>query len=227
MAGEWKKFVADNAAADKRIAEKEKLRSMVKFGVENSSTPVSKAPQGSKKHKIDVLNYVNKVVADNEPKIANQKIFENNINRKPTYRKEATPEMMGSAMERIERARQMTGEKQEMSTWDMLKKAADTPEQRKEIREIIREDYKKYGPKDMDQDDLKWIGKAKLQTEIIYPKIEIPSVNVNKIERIPPEPEISVNERIKVMADQRLRNEQRAWDNTNGRGGIAEMLRPK
>ena len=227
MAGEWKKFVADNAAADKRIAEKEKLRTLVKFGVENSSTPVSKAPQGSKQHKVDVLTYVNKVVADNEPKIADQPIFKNNINRKPTYPTRVSPEVFGKAAERIERARQMTGEKQELSTWDLLKKAANTPEEKKEIRNIIQEDYRKHGPRDMDQDDLKWIGKAKSQTEMLYPKIEIPSVNVNKIERIPPEPEISLNERIKVMADQRLRNEQRAWDNTNGRGGLAEMLRPK
>ena len=137
MAGEWAKFVADNKAADKRIAEKEKLRSMVKFGVENSQTPVSKAAQGSKQHKVDVLNYVNKVVDNNEPKIANQKIFETNINKKPTYRKEASPEMMGAAMERIERARQMTGEKQEISTWDLLKKGADTPETKKEIRTFL------------------------------------------------------------------------------------------
>ena len=226
MAGEWAKFVADNKAADKRIAEKEKLRSMVKFGVENSSTPVSKAAQGSKQHKVDVLTYVNKVVANNEPKIANQKIFETNINKKPTYRKEASPEMMGAAMERIERARQMTGEKQEISTWDLLKKGADTPETKKEIRDIIRADYKKNGPKDMDQDDLKWIGKAKSQTEMLYPKIEVPSVNLNLFKREPPEPEIPIDQRIKEMADQRLKNEQRAWDYKNGRGGIAERFRP-
>jgi len=58
------------------------LKSMVRFGVENSSKKIGTAPPGSKQQKTDVLNYVNKVVADNEPKIANQKIFENNINNR-------------------------------------------------------------------------------------------------------------------------------------------------
>ena len=171
MAGEWKKFVADNAAADKRIAEKEKLRSLVKFGVENSSTPVSKAPQGSKQHKVDVLTYVNKVVADNEPKIADQEIFKNNINRKePVALKFATPHQVGQLAQRLEENRQRTGE---MSTWDTMKATAKTPQEKKEIRDIIKEDYKKHGAKNMAEADLKWIGRAKSQQPIMDFKIDV------------------------------------------------------
>ncbi len=60
-----------------------KLKSTVRFGVVNSSKKIGTAPQGSEQQKTDILNYVNKVVDENEPpKIANQKIFENNINRR-------------------------------------------------------------------------------------------------------------------------------------------------
>jgi hypothetical protein len=159
------------------MQKRDTYRDLVKFGVENSSTPVpSKAPQGSKQHKVDVLTYVNKVVADNEPKIANQKIFENNINKKPVYQypRQADPETFGKAAARVERARQMAGGEPEMSTWNLLKKAADTPEEKKEIRAIIQEDYKKHGPKDMDPDDLKWIGKGKVTAGI---KIDVKGIS--------------------------------------------------
>ena len=81
------------------------IKDIVKHGVEHSSTPVSKAPQGSKKHKTDVLQYIEKM----------KDMYE------PTYPTQASPEMMGKAAERIERARQMTGEKKQLSTWDLLK----------------------------------------------------------------------------------------------------------
>jgi len=134
------------------------FKKLVKYGVENSSVPVSKAPQGSKQHKTDILNYENKVVADNEPKIADQKIFENNINKKPIYPSRASPRQIGDLAERLETSRQMTGE---MSTWDAMKATAKTPQEKKEIRDIIRADYNKHGAKDMADSDLRWIGKSK------------------------------------------------------------------
>jgi len=153
---------------------RDSYKDLVKFGVENSSTPVSKAAQGSKQHKTDVLTFIEKMRDMHEPKFADQKIFENNINKKPTYRKEADPVTFGKAAERIERARQMTGEKKQLSSWEIMKKAADTPQEKKEIREIIREDYKKNGPKNMDPDDLKLIGKGKITPNI---KIDVSGIS--------------------------------------------------
>ena len=150
--GAWAAHVARNKRYE---AEQKKL---VKFGVENSSTPVSKAPQGSKQHKMDVVNYINKVVAENEPKIADQEIFKNNINRKPTYPAQASPKQVGQLAERLETSRQMTGG---TSLWDDMKATAKTPAEKKEIRDIIQEDYKKHGTKDMADSDLRWIGKSK------------------------------------------------------------------
>ena len=68
----------------------------------------------------------------------------------------------------------MTGEKKQLTSWEIMKKAADTPEEKKEIREIIREDYKKHGAKDMDPDDLKWIGKGKITDPV---KIDINGIS--------------------------------------------------
>ena len=115
---------------------------LVKHGVENSNKSVSKAPQGSKKHQTDVLNYIatKNFEYGNGPKpqtlVHDLPILKNNINNKPVakltnkvpvykYPRQASPEAFGKLAERVERARQMTGEPKEMSTWDLLKKAAD------------------------------------------------------------------------------------------------------
>jgi hypothetical protein len=152
-----------------------KMKNIVKHGVENSPVSVSKAPQGSKKHKADVLTYINKMTEMYDgPRISDQPILKNNINKKPHYPTQATPEQFGKLAERVERARQMTGEKKQLTSWEIMKKAADTPEEKKEIREIIREDYKKHGAKDMDPDDLKWIGKGKITDPV---KIDINGIS--------------------------------------------------
>ena len=164
---------------------------LVKHGVENSNKSVSKAPQGSKKHQTDVLNYIatKNFEYGNGPKpqtlVHDLPILKNNINNKPVakltnkvpvyqYPTQASPEAFGKLAERVERARQMRGEPKEMSTWELLKKAADTPEEKKEIREIIREDYKKNGAKYMDPDDLKWIGKGKISPPV---KIDVSGIS--------------------------------------------------
>ena len=167
------------------MTKADSYRDLVKFGVENSSTPVSKAVQGSKQHKTDILNYVNKVVADNEPKIEDQKILANNINNRPVakltnrvpvyqYPRIGTPKQVGQLAERLEENRQRNGE---MSTWDMIKATADTPEQKKEIREIILRDYKKNGAKNMAETDLKWIGKSRVQNAVNEIKIDVKGIS--------------------------------------------------
>ena len=60
-----------------------------------------------------------------------------------------------------------------------------------------------------------------------YPKIEVPSVNLNTFDRkVPSGPELPVREQIKVLADEKLEKQQKAWDQQHGRGGLADMLRP-
>ena len=143
--GAWAAHVARNKRYEaEQEAAKAKIKKDIKFGVENSNVSVSKAPQGSKQHTLEVSKHVD--------------ILSNNINDK-MYASHATPEQVGKLAERLERSRQMTGEE---STWNSMKRTAKTPAEKKEIRQIILEDYKKNGAKDMDPDDLRWIGKGKL-----------------------------------------------------------------
>jgi len=148
---EQKRYDAEQEAA------KAKIKKDIRFGVENSNVSVSKAPQGSKQHTLEVSKHVD--------------ILSNNINDK-MYASHATPEQVGKLAERLERSRQMTGEE---STWNSMKRTAKTPAEKKEIRQIILEDYKKNGAKDMDPDDLKWIGKGKLNP--IEIKIDVDGIS--------------------------------------------------
>ena len=203
--GTW----ARHMAANKRTEE---LRSMIKFGVENSSTPVSKAPPGSKKQKSDILNYINKMVDTYEGKEEN------------FYPSQATPTQVGELAKRLEESRQSSGQ---LSTWELMKETAKTPDERNEIKRILNKEYYKRGPKDMDPGDLKFIGKHKSQ--IVYPEIKIPHVEpdlTNKPTR-QPEPRIPIEQTIKILADKRLDREQKAWDHQHGRSGITDLLRPK
>ena len=228
---EWRDFVNLNNELDKKKDRAE--RTATNKGQLNG--PVMAKNQ---KKKIGVLDYIEKVKEMNEPKksvnyLSDNYSFAENFKKQsknikdykpePFYPKQATPRQVGDLAARLEENRQRTGE---MSTWNMLKAAADTPEAKKEIREIIRKDYKDNGPKDMDQDDLKWIGKGKVKT--VYPEIKVPHVDLNIFERkTPPEPQIPIEQTIQVLADKRLVNEQRAWDRQHGRTGITDLLRPK
>ena len=106
----------------------------------------------------------------------NQNEYSKNPSAKPKsdgdfFPKQATPRMIGDLAEKLELQRQMTGGE---STWNTMKATAKTPQEKNEIREIIRENYKKNGAKNMDPDDLKWIGKGKIQNEI---KIDVSGIS--------------------------------------------------
>ena len=209
--GAWKAHMARNERYEAEQKEKEKLRSLVKFGVENSSTPASKAPQGSPKHKSDIVSYINKMTDMYDKK------------DEDFYPRHATPTQVGELAKRLEESRQSTGEP---NTWDLMRMTAKTPEEKNELKRILNKEYYKHGPKDMDPDDLKFINKHKSQ--IVYPEINIPRVQTDLINKPSPQPEpqIPIEQTIQVMADKRLDQEQKKWDRENGRGGISDLLRP-
>jgi len=106
-----------------------------------------------------------------------------------------SPVTFGKAAERIERARQQSGS--EMNTWEIMKAVANTPAEKKEIRETILRDYKKNGAKNMAEADLKWIGKSRVQNAVNDIKIDIKGIsdsintyiNATKIyDPVPPPP---------------------------------------
>ena len=207
--GAWAAHVARNDRFEKE--QKEKLRKHIKLGVENSPIAVSKAPQGSPKHKSDIISYINKMTDMYDKK------------DEDFYPRQATPTQVGEAAKRLEESRQSTGE---LSTWELMKQTAKTPEERNEIKKILNKEYYKHGPKDMDPDDLKFINKHKSQ--IVYPDINIPRVGTELLHKPTPQPEpqIPLHETIKILADKRLDKEQKAWDKQHGRSGITDLLRP-
>lgn len=131
----------------------------------------------SKYDDIDLGKDYDKAIAEEDKKLANSPILKKNINKKPNYPTRATPGQVGKLAERIEKSRQMTGGP---STWDIMKKAADTPEEKNEIKRILNREYYKNGTKYLDKSDFKFIGKYK---EPEYPKIEVPTINENLISR--------------------------------------------
>ena len=244
--GAWKNFVDKN---DK--FEKEKLNNL-----KNKNKPITKVKElsgnsGSEHHsgfvgdvalsagpgkekprqeniteRIDRIKYEYNDSNKRPAHLDNKNIysFEDSHKKAPGYPTRATPEQFGKLAERVERQRQMSGGP---DSWEMFKETADTPEERNELKRMLNKDYYKYGPKNMDPSDLKFIGKHKSQTAPI--KIEIPRVSIDEtlFAQRPKISEIPIEQQIKVLADQRLEREQKAWDNAHGQAGIANILRPK
>ena len=106
-------------------------KDLVKFGVENSSTP--KPRQENVIERINRINYEYGNSKERPKHLDNksiysfedQEIFKNNINRKePVALKFASPKQVGQLAERLETSRQRTGEE---STWNSMKRTAKTP----------------------------------------------------------------------------------------------------
>ena len=122
--GAWKAFVARNERYEAEQKEKQNnlkndfgspvlntTRDKIKYTVENSSVPVSKAKQGSPKHKSDIISYINKM----------NDIYGNG--KENVYPSQATPTQVGDLAKRLEESRQSTGEP---NTWDLMKMTAHT-----------------------------------------------------------------------------------------------------
>ena len=141
--GKWRDFVEKNKAAEKAKPRQENV--LERIGRINYEF-------GNSKERPKHLD--NKSIYSFE----DQEIFKNNINKKPTYPAQASPEAVGKLAEKLEKQRQMTGG---TSLWDDMKATAKTPAEKKEIRETIWQDYKRNGAKNMAEADLRWIGKSK------------------------------------------------------------------
>ena len=192
-----------------------------------------KAREETAVERIDRIKYEFNETEKRPPHLDNKKIYSfedrfkkdaNNINDRHRYPTQSTPEQFGKLAERIERQRQMTGGP---NTWELMKKTATTTPEKNEIKRILNKEYYKQGPKNMDPEDLKYIGKHKSQ--IVYPEIVVPHIETNLINKPtpPPEPQIPIEQTIKVLADKRLNREQKVWDQKHGRSGITDLLRPK
>ncbi len=116
-------------------------------------------------------------------------------------------------------------QKQKISTWDLMKQTArGNPAEMKEIREIIKRQYKS-DPSYLADDELKMIGKYKPKNKVVLPEPPKPIIVPEPIE--PPKPEKPLQQIIKEGADERLKLEQEQYDKQVGTGGITKILRPE
>ena len=112
--------------------------------------------------------------------------------------------------------------KANLSTWDLMIATAKTPKEKGEIRRVLYDEYKRNGVSNLSDSEQKMIGKGKHQT---YPKISVPTVEPF-IAPVIQKPQISVDEIVRRKAQQRLEQEQDAYDRENGTAGIVNLMRP-
>ena len=115
-------------------------------------------------------------------------------------------------------------QKQRLNTWDLMVQTAKTPEEKREIRDVLHRDYKKSKGSNMSDKELRMINKhpdqlKKLITPIVTPT---PAPYVQ-----PAQPKIPLEEIIRRNADAKLRQEQLDHDYRYGKGGLASLSRPK
>ena len=127
------------------VKKNDNIKSMVRMAVENSPNPVSKAPQGSKQHTLDVNKHIEETV---------QKFEDNG---KPLIKK----------FRNDDPSSYLSAQKPVMDTWDLLKKSArmaaakgDYSEIR-DIKQTLREQYQRNGGQWMSDDEKKLINKYK------------------------------------------------------------------
>ena len=110
----------------------------------------------------------------------------------------------------------------EPSTWDLIKKTANTPQEISEIRKIVNDNHKKF-PDLISRDELKYLDKKPEETKTL---INDPGLNLIGRD-LPTQDKRPIEEVVKDLADKRLEREQKDWDRKNGRGGISDLLRPE
>jgi hypothetical protein len=114
-------------------------------------------------------------------------------------------------------------QRQKLSGWDLVMNTAKTPQEKRDVRETLRDHYKSLGPEFLDNKELRMIGKHpdQLKSYITPYKPIVPVVVA------PKQPEIPIEELIRRKADERLYREQQQHDRAYGKGGLASLTRPK
>jgi len=114
--------------------------------------------------------------------------------------------------------------KANLSTWDLMVATANTPEEKKDLRKVLHDEYKKNGVSNLSDSEQKMIGRGKYQT---YPKIIVPTVDMDMIREPQPKlPDVPLEEIIRVRAQKNLEREQDEFHKKNGSGGIVNLMRP-
>ena len=117
-------------------------------------------------------------------------------------------------------------QRQKMTNWDFIMQSAKgNPKEMKDVREILNKSYKS-NPDLLTDQELKIIGKYKSKNKIELPEIHKPIINIPE-PTPPPKPTKPLSQIIKEGADERLKEEQRIYDERFGKGGITKLFRPE
>ena len=117
-------------------------------------------------------------------------------------------------------------QKQKINNWDFIMQSArGNPKEMKDVREILNKSYKS-NPDLLTDQELKMIGKYKPKNKVELPEIPKPIINIPE-PTPPPKPTKPLSQIIKEGADERLKEEQRIYDERFGKGGITKLFRPE
>ena len=117
-------------------------------------------------------------------------------------------------------------QRQKMTNWDFIMQSAKgNPKEMKDVREILNKSYKS-NPDLLTDQELKMIGKYKSKNKVELPEIPKPIINIPE-PTPPPKPTKPLSQIIKEGADERLKEEQRIYDERFGKGGITKLFRPE
>jgi len=154
------------------------------------------------------LNYL-KNLANKKQKVASDENLKKNIN---------TARAMGILPEPKKALDQVIKKSKPKTTWQIMLEGADS-EDRNTYKKILNREYYKRGTKNLSDYELKFIGKHPSQLETKVEEVK----PVAKLVEAPQEP---LEVLIKRTADERLRNEQEAYDRQYGTTGIVSLRRP-
>ena len=218
--GTWKKYVKANELAE---AEEKKL---MQFAIERSTQKVNGYPKKdyskpktrleTDSERIERITYEfgknNKKPAHyDNPNIID---YDNRMKPPKPYRPDDKSSYPSNR-----------NQKQRLNSWELMLATAKSPQEKRELRDILNKDYKKTRGKYMSPKELRMINKHPDQLK----KYEVPIITPTPVPYIAAavQPEISVEEQIRRNADQKLRQEQVDHDMQYGRGGLAALSRPK
>ena len=113
-----------------------------------------------------------------------------------------------------------------LSDWELITKTAKSPQEKREVREIVNNNYKR-DPSSIFPEDRKWLDKDLVEPVKIteYPEVvlgsppEVPQTTINRNSK-------PVEQIVKELADERLVHEQKDWDHRYGKSGITSLKRP-
>jgi len=114
-------------------------------------------------------------------------------------------------------------QRQKLNNWELIVATANSPAQKKEVREILREDFKKTKGKYMSPKELRMIGRHPDQLKPIV----IPTPAPVAVAPRPIQPQIPIEDIIRQRADENLYQQQQQHDMQFGKGGLAALSRPK